>query len=401
MAVNELILKPVIDRESLKKTSNSMRTAYQNAGMLAARKVADYSQQKLTSAYKLAARAGGSAMHSIFQVGFSSILGQIQKTVQDTDAQIERTTERAARIGGDLVNRAAAFGVAPEKLRALEITAGGVGIEGEMIDKLLTQFNASLINNPAMINFKNQANNDDLLSSFVTFLKQAQAAPEKKRLEMFTAAGVGADDVTKTKMLTTTVAGLENWKQMFDTLGITQEQMKRSIENATKNNALIDLANAKMAVSEMKQAGVTSQSDVQKIQDLRMKEQAAGFAGESTLDQQLRVRESILEVETKLQKTIIDVVFHLSKIVDMFNKEGLGAALSYAIDPISKAINEGLDKLGEKIEVVVKDATKGIADGFTIGNLFSTVKSNEDNSKSGITQTAWLNGFRGIGSGGL
>ena len=144
MADSDLLLRPKVDPSSLKSSSQKMERSYRKAMMNASRATAKYTQRALTAAIRQAAKAGGSAMHSAFQVGLGAILEQMQSLIQDIDDTVARTKDRATDISSTL-KRAQAFNMSGAELYALETAALSVNLDQTAVQGVLEGFKDSLV----------------------------------------------------------------------------------------------------------------------------------------------------------------------------------------------------------------------------------------------------------------
>lgn len=352
MANNDLILRPKVDQSTLKKSARQMEREYSNSGIRAARTTAQFTQQALTRAYRLASRAGASAMHSAFQVGLQGIMQSVGAMLRQVDDTIDRVEGRAAKIGGDLVNRAGALNVAPENLAALQLAAGQKGVTGNQLDIILQRFQQGIAEKPELANFAASAERSGIETAFVQYLQQ------NANLEGGQALGIGVNNQRAYAMLAQQLAGDTSFEGIVRRYGggATLEDLQTSITHAMNNNNLIDANAAQMETREIIQAGRTSQSDIRKINQTRLNDQEMQFQQESTLDEGLRIRLAGQELTKELNKLVGSVIDHLGKVIKAFKQDGIGAAFNVAIEPVTTLLSEIAGNMKADIKAGMQEA---------------------------------------------
>lgn len=353
MASNDLILRPKVDQSSLKKSARQMEREYANSGIRAARSTAQFTQQALTKAYRMASKAGASAMHSAFQVGLQGIMQSVGQMLRQIDDTIDRVEGRAATIGGDLVNRAAALNVQPENLVALEVAAGQKGIEGEKIDVFLQRFQQALDNKPELRDFAELAGNKGLETALVNYFQRYGNA------QGFAQIGIELEDQKPATMLAQQLQGETSFEgiiQRYSNGSVSMEDLQKAINHATANNNLIDANAATMSLREIMQAGRTSQQDINSINQTRLNDQSMQFQQESTLDEGLKIRLAGQELTKQLNSLTGKVIAHLGKVIEVFKNDGIGAAFSTAIEPLTKVMGDLASSMKTDIKAGMKEA---------------------------------------------
>ncbi|AUR91876.1 hypothetical protein NVP1166O_15 [Vibrio phage 1.166.O._10N.261.51.C7] len=353
MASNDLILRPKVDQSSLRKSSRQMENEYANSGVRAARTTAQFTQQALTRAYRLASRAGASAMHSAFQVGLQGIMQSVGSMLRQIDDTIDRVEGRAGRVGGDLVNRASALGVAPENLAALELVAGQKGVGGEKVDVFLQRFQQALSDRPQLAGFAQQAEGQGLETAFVSYLQQYGDMQGIANL------GIALENQKSATMLAQQLQGETSFGgiiQRYGGEGATIEGLQSAINRAVDNNNLVDANAALMEYREYIQAGATTQGDIRNINATRLNDQQIDFQRETTLDEGLKIRLAGQELTKELNKLTGSVIAHLGKVIDVFKSDGIEAAFGVAIEPVTKLLGTIAGNLKTDIKAGMQEA---------------------------------------------
>lgn len=359
MADNDLLLRPKVDEAALRRSGRKMEREYQNAGIKAARKVAKFTQSSLTKAMKLASQAGASAMHSAFQVGLSGVMEQVGNLIQDIDGTVERTKDRAESLAAT-VNRAQAFNMSGAELFTIEAAGRTAQLDESAIQGILETFRDTLATSETAVG-RDLANYQSIYGTFAAINRYMReyvsGQDDVTQQRLLSEAGfTGSAQTELVRLLSVAGSGvgsIESLSQRY--LGLNQAQISDLIsQSGMANNRFMEMQNEQVR-NELFQAS-RAQDNVGVIQQLEREQMSIRNQQEAALKESAKFRIQVLELQQQMNEITIATMQHFEKVLQSYEKEGLSGAIGTALEPVTKAISEGLSGLKKDISDAIYEA---------------------------------------------
>ena len=356
MADSDLLLRPKVDPSSLKSSSQKMERSYRKAMMNASRATAKYTQRALTAAIRQAAKAGGSAMHSAFQVGLGAILEQMQSLIQDIDDTVARTKDRATDISSTL-KRAQAFNMSGAELYALETAALSVNLDQTAVQGVLEGFKDSLVDSDLFgERYRNIQAEQGTWEALMEFVKREVSGRTPEHAQKALAAG-GMTGSGQTELLqlmqATEGQSLEQVSQRL--LGISMSEIGKMIASNELSQGKFLEQLMRERRNDLQQASKAS-SNVETIRTLDQKNLEIANQQERALKDSAQFRIQVLNMQQEVNKITTDAMQHMQNVLQAFEKGGFTAALSEAVSPIASAITNSMRGLKDDIKQAITES---------------------------------------------
>lgn len=366
MADNDLLLRPKVDEAALRRSGRKMEREYQNAGIKAARKVAKFTQSSLTKAMKLASQAGASAMHSAFQVGLSGVMEQVGNLIQDIDGTVERTKDRAESLAAT-VNRAKAFGMTGAELFTIEAAGRTAQLDESAVQGILETFRDTLATSETdvgrrLASLQAEQGTFKAIQQFMSeFVRGQDDVTQQRRLAE--AGFTGSAQTELLRLLGATGSGRLSLEQIgLNTVGLTQSQIGDYLGNSLLTQGrFIEMQNEQVR-NELVQAS-RAKDNVGVIQQLEREQMSIRNQQEAALKESAKFRIQVLELQQQMNEITIATMQHFEKVLQSYEKEGLSGAIGTALEPVTKAISEGLSGLKKDISDAIYEALPPILRG--------------------------------------
>ena len=356
MADSDLLLRPKVDPSSLKSSSQKMERSYRKAMMNASRATAKYTQRALTAAIRQAAKAGGSAMHSAFQVGLGAILEQMQSLIQDIDDTVARTKDRATDISSTL-KRAQAFNMSGAELYALETAALSVNLDQTAVQGVLEGFKDSLVDSDLFgERYRNIQAEQGTWEALMEFVKREVSGRTPEHAQKALAAG-GMTGSGQTELLQLMQAtGGQSLEQVSQRLlGISMSEIGKMIASNELSQGKFLEQLMRERRNDLQQASKAS-SNVETIRTLDQKNLEIANQQERALKDSAQFRIQVLNMQQEVNKITTDAMQHMQNVLQAFEKGGFTAALSEAVSPIASAITNSMRGLKDDIKQAITES---------------------------------------------